>query len=391
VGVDTAAKTISLGILTPLTGAAAAPIGIPLTTGIETYFKYVNDNGGIGSSHYKINLIKKDNKYPDIATQQQDYNDIRNQVLMIAESLGTPTTVAIQQASRDDRMLVAAATLASNLACSPFMIMLGTPYRLQVENAFDYIVNEVGDKTAPVGIIYQHDEYGADGLAGYKEAKDFYSLNSVSEQPFDFGASQAALAAPISALKASGAKYVFVTATPGDAANIIGVGAALNYFPQWIFQSPAYASVLLSFAQLVPLMEHNVWVVGQGADWGDTTKPGMKLMMQNVQKYAPTQKPDGYFEFGYAEAIITTALLQKAAASGDLTRDGLYQAFHGLDVDLGQIYPDAHYGSLNTSCNGRVPTRDNVIYSIDHTAPGGVKSLSHDFIGAAAKVSDFSN
>ncbi len=67
----------------------------------------------------------------------------------------------------------------------------------------------------------------------------------------------------------------------------------------------------------------------------------------------PAQQADGYFEFGYTEALIVTAILQKAAADGDLTRDGLLKAFNSLtDVDLGQLYPDVHYGSTP---NQRVP------------------------------------
>src|SRR6185312_9131035 len=57
-GVDVANKTINLGILTPLSGPVAAPIGIPLTKGIETYFKAVNANGGIDG--FKVNLVEKD-------------------------------------------------------------------------------------------------------------------------------------------------------------------------------------------------------------------------------------------------------------------------------------------------------------------------------------------
>src|SRR5260221_8983240 len=46
-GVDVQAKTITLGILTPLTGPIAAPIGIPLTAGGEPFLKAVNHTGGI--------------------------------------------------------------------------------------------------------------------------------------------------------------------------------------------------------------------------------------------------------------------------------------------------------------------------------------------------------
>src|SRR5258706_6451984 len=51
-------KTINLGILTPLTGPVADPIGKPLTRGIEVFFKGINDAGGIGG--YKVNLIEKE-------------------------------------------------------------------------------------------------------------------------------------------------------------------------------------------------------------------------------------------------------------------------------------------------------------------------------------------
>src|SRR6516225_7171403 len=65
-GVDLNSKTISLGVLTPLSGPVAAPIGIPLTKGEETYFDSVNASGGIGG--FKIKLVERDSKY-DPATE----------------------------------------------------------------------------------------------------------------------------------------------------------------------------------------------------------------------------------------------------------------------------------------------------------------------------------
>src|SRR5215467_14879164 len=109
-GVDLNAKTINLGVLTPLSGPVAAPIGIPLTKGEETYFKSVNASGGIDG--FKVNLVEKDSQYnPQI--QVQMYNQIHNNVLMMAESLGSPTTQAIVELATRDKMLVSAASLDS--------------------------------------------------------------------------------------------------------------------------------------------------------------------------------------------------------------------------------------------------------------------------------------
>lgn len=381
-GVNTSAKTITLGILTPLSGPVAAPIGIPITKGIETYFKYINANGGIDG--YTVNLMEKDSQY-DPQVQVSDYEQIHNQVLMLAESLGTAPTHAIVSLSAQDHMLVTAATLDSYLARQQYMVLVGTPYRLQVENAFDYIVNKLGVKHPKVGIIYQDDSYGQDGLTGYKEAVACYGLDDVGQATYEL--TDTSFTAQVAQMKKAGAQYVFLSAIPTAAGPIVGTGYALGYNPRWILQSPAYANGLLQVQGLNQLLEHEAWVVGQGASWGDTSQPGMAEMLQNIQKYDPSQQPDGYFEFGYAEAKVTYAILKKAADNGDLTRAGLLNAFNSLqNVDIGGLYPTLHYGS---SANQRVPSRDNTIYAIDPTVPGNLKSLSGDFTGTCAAASQF--
>src|SRR5438270_6112553 len=381
VGVDVASKTITLGILSPYSGPVADPVGKPLANGVEVFFKSINDNGGING--YKVKFIEKDSQYnPQVQVTQ--YSQIRNQVLMVADSLGTATTFAIKDQAAADHMLVSAATLSSALAREKYLILVGTPYRLQVENAFDYIVNKLGIKSPATGIIYQNDEYGQDGLTGYKEAMSNYSLHDVGQATY--APTDTDFTAQVSQMKAAGAKFVFLTTLPSVTAKIIGIGHALGYDPQWILQSPAFSPLLLRVHSLVPLLS-KAWVVTQGATWGDTSQPGMKQMLDDVSKYALDQKPDSFFEFGYTESKITYALLKKAIDNTDLTREGLLNAFESLkNVDLGGLLPPVTYGS---SPNDRVPTRDSVVYAIDPSQPTSIRSLSGDFMGDAAKKSQF--
>ena len=380
-GVDVTNKTITLGILSPYSGPVADPIGKPLALGVKVYFDSVNANGGIDG--YKVNFVEKDTQYnPQLEVQH--YNEIHNQVLMIADSLGTPTTFAIKDLATADQMLVSAATLSSALAREKYLILLGTPYRLQVENAFDYVVKQLGVQNPSVGIIYQNDEYGQDGLTGYKEAVNFYHLHDAAQATY--AVTDTNYTAQISQLKASGAKYVFVTAIPTATAGIIVTAYKLGYNPQWILQSPAFAQALLAVPGLGALLSHD-WLVSQGATWGDTSQPGMAQMLNDVAKYAPNQKPDGFFQFGYTESKITYEILKKALDNNDITRDGLLTAFESLkSVDLGGLLPPVTYGS---SPNERVPTRDSIVFVIDPTQPTGVKPLSADFTGGAAQQSQF--
>jgi ABC-type branched-subunit amino acid transport system substrate-binding protein len=383
-GIDLANKTITLGVLTPLTGPVAAPIGIPLTAGIELYFKAVNDAGGIDG--FKVVLVERDSKYsPDL--QVQAYNDIHGRVAMIAESLGTPPTVAIKDLAAQDHMLVSAATLASSLAREKYLVLIGTPYRLQVENAFDYVVNKLHDANPKTGIIYQNDDYGQDGLTGYTEAVKAYNLNDVGQAPY--GTTDTSFVAQAAQMKAAGAKYVFLTATPTFTAKIILTAHALGYDPQWILQSPSFSPALLAVPGLGDLMTHEAWVVSQGAAWGDTSKPGMAEMLNDLKNAQSKQAPDGFFEFGFTESKVTYAILKKAADNKDLSRDGIFKAFESLrNVDLGGLEPNLNYGS-SSDPNQRVPSRDNTVYALDPTAPAGVKDLSGDFTGTAAAASKF--
>ncbi len=380
-GVDLANKTITLGILSPYSGPVADPIGIPLANGVKALFDHMNDHGGVDG--FKVKFSEEDTQYnPQLEVQK--YNQIRNQVLMIADSLGTPTTFAIKDQATADHMLVSGATLSSALAREKYLVLVGTPYRLQVENAFDYVVNKQGVKSPATGIVYQNDDYGQDGLTGYKEAINAYHLHNVAE--VTYAATDTSFTAQVSQLKASGAKYVFLTTIPSATAGIIGTAYQLGYNPQWILQSPAFAIGLLAVPALKPLLS-KAWVVAQGATWGDTSVPAMAQMLQDVAKYFPNQKPDGYFEFGYAESEITYAILKKALDNKDITRDGLFKAFESLKtVNLGGLYPPVTYGS---SPNQRVPTRDSVVYQVDPTAPADVKPLTPDFTGTAAMQSQF--
>ena len=383
-GVDTTAKTITLGILSPQSGGAIADlIGIPLANGVKALFAGVNASGGIDG--YKVNFIEKDTQYnPQI--EVTDYNQIHNKVLMIADSLGTPTTFAIKDESSTDHMLVSAATLSSALAREKYLILAGTPYRLQVENAFDYVVNTLHVSHPDTGIIYQNDEYGQDGLTGYKEAIAAYGLHDVAQA--SYGATDTTFTAQVSQMKASGAKYVFLTSIPGATGGIIGTAAQLGYFPQWILQSPAFATPLMAVPALAPLMAR-AWVMGQGAVWGDKSSSGMTQLLSDVAKFAPKQKPDAFFQAGYTYAKVTYAILKKAFDNNDITRDGLLKAFESLhNVDLGGLLPAVNYGS-SADPNSRVPTRDSVVFAIDPTQPTDVRALTPDFTGTAATKSQF--
>jgi ABC-type branched-subunit amino acid transport system substrate-binding protein len=386
-GVDAKTKTISLGVLSPLSGPVAV-IGKPLTAGQEAYFKSVNASGGIDG--WKVNLIERDSKY-DPQTEVQAFNQIADQVAFIAQSLGSPTTKAIQPTADQQKMLVGAAAQDSAFVTDPVMAVIGTPYAVDDANALDYIVRRTGHPHAKIGIIYQDDAYGQDGLRGYLAGLKTYHFDNVAEATYKVGDTD--LTAQVQKMRAGGAQYVFVVAVPTTAATIVGTGASEGYNPTWIFQGPAWSEYLMtsngtSSGKATPVakaLTSNVWVLGYEAQWGNMSVPGMRKFLSDTKTFAPTQIPDYYYMYGYAEAQMETAVLRKAIQTGDLTRQGILNAkLHLGTVSLGGLVPPLDY----TPALGPA-SRTSEIAKVDPGAPTFLKGVSSFFEGGAARGLQF--
>ena len=382
-GVNATTHTISLGVLSPLSGPVAV-IGKPLTAGQETWFKTVNAGGGIDG--WKVSLVERDSKY-DPQTEVQAFNQIANDVAFIAQSLGSPTTKAIQPQADQAKMLVGAAAQDSAFVTDPNMAVIGTPYAVDDANALDYIIRQTGHRNAKIGIIYQDDAYGQDGLRGYLAGLSTYHFNNVAEATYKVGDTD--LTAQVQKMRAAGAQYVFVVAVPSTAATIVGTGASQGYNPTWIFQGPAWSEYLMSSngtpkgtpTPVAKALASNVWVLGYEAQWGNMSVPGMGQFLADAKRYAPAQIPDYYYMYGYAEAQMETAVLRKAIQAGDLTRQGILNAkLHLGTVELGGLVPPLDYSPALGPAS-----RTTEIAKVDPNGPTFLKTVSPFFEGAAAK------
>jgi ABC-type branched-subunit amino acid transport system substrate-binding protein len=387
-GVNASTKTITLGVLSPLSGPVAV-IGKPLTAGQQAYFKSVNASGGING--WKVNLVMRDSKY-DPQTEVQDFNQISNQVAFIAQSLGSPTTKAIQPMADQEKMLVGAAAQDSSFVTDPVMAVIGTPYSVDDANALAYIAEHTGNSRPKVGIIYQDDAYGQDGLRGYLAGLKAYHFNNVAQATYQAGDTD--LTAQVQKMRSGGAQYVFVVAVPSTAATIVGTGASEGYNPTWVFQGPAWSEYLMTSngtasgtpTPVAKALASNVWVLGYEAQWGNMSVPGMQQFLANTKKYAPGQIPDYYYMYGYAEAQMETAVLRKAIQAGDLTRQGILNAkLHLGTVNLGGLVPPLNY----TPALGPA-SRMTEIGKVDPVAPTFLKTVTPFLEGSAAKTLQFS-
>jgi ABC-type branched-subunit amino acid transport system substrate-binding protein len=379
-GVDVATKTITIGDIGALTGPAA-PLGAQVAAGHEAYFKGLNDRGGING--WKVKLVVKDSGY---SPQQhvQLFGKLASSVALL-NSFGSPTTKAIQPQVDQQKLVTFPASFDSVWGADSVMAPVGAPYSVDIANVLDYYTKS-GAKKPKIGIIYQNDEYGADGLRGFKAAKDSLGFKDAGQQTFNVG--DTSFTAQVQKLKAAGADAVVVTALPSATGPIVGTAATLGFHPQWILQGPSFLEQLITKdgqlksppTPVAPALK-GALVTSFAAPWGSKDIPGMDQLIADHDKYSAKTPPSIYFTVAYAQGQVQAEILKKAIAERNLTRQGLLDAKLNLGtVDLGGITPSVSY-----SPHPGPPTRKSLITQIDPSVAGFLKTVSANH---GSKVAD---
>jgi ABC-type branched-subunit amino acid transport system substrate-binding protein len=369
-GVDASTKTIRVGDLNALSGPAAA-LGKPVAAGHQAYFKALNARGGIDG--WKVELAVEDTGYQP-QQHVQAYNALKSDIAIL-NSFGSPTTKAIQPQFQREKLVTVPASFDSIWGTDQTVAAVGTPYSIDVANALDY-VTEGGAKKLKVGIIYQNDEYGADGLRGFEAAQDTLGFTDAGRQSYKPGDSD--FTAQVQKLKAAGAGAVVVTALPSATGPIVGTAATLGFTPQWILQGPSFIEQLITKdgtagAKPTPVAAalKGAIVTSFSAPWGDAAAPGMKQLLADQKRFAPDQPPSIYFALAYSQGKVVEQILRSAMRSGDLSREGILDAKENLgEVDLGGIAPAVTYTPA-----GGPPSRKTLITEIDPGVPGFLKVI----------------
>jgi ABC-type branched-subunit amino acid transport system substrate-binding protein len=369
--------TISVGVVTPQTGGVEI-IGDPLTNGNRVYFEYVNEELGGIAGQYPIEMEIVDSQY-DATVAVQQYNAIKENVVMFAQLLGTPTVNAVLEQLVRDNIVAAPASLDSFWVREQQLLPIGAPYQIQAINGLSWYLEEGGGDTSQTICAAIHDDpYGEAGLEGVEFAAG--ELGFELATTVRFAATSTEFSAPLGELQAAGCEVVWLTATPTTAGGLLGTAAAAQYAPQWLAQSPTWLS-LFAQGDLAPYLQANYLLVGEGTTWGDMSQPGMAQMIEHQEAYAPDQQPDIYFVFGYAQAQAVTQVLERAVENGDLSRDGIVEAMNSIEVlEFGGLFGDYPYGPPED----RDPPRTNTIYRVDPATPGGLAAEVTEVESAAA-------
>jgi ABC-type branched-subunit amino acid transport system substrate-binding protein len=333
-GVDPARKVISLGALNAETGPAKL-IGVAYANGKRLVAKAVQAGVLKLPDGWTIELVERDHTYnPQQAVQL--YKELQPKVLLFATSFGTQATLPLLEDLRRDDVLAFPASLSSELAKDEHTPPLGPSFKVEAMRAMDWAVEAAGgaDKVK-AGIVYQRDDYGADGVAGWAAAAEHHKVKIVVEQTVKPGDQDFTTVAK--ALKDAGANYVLLTVLPNHTQGLLGAAQKMQYAPVWLGNTAAWHDVFFTKLK-APMFETFHWITGL-TYWGEDV-PGMKEFLEVWKTHgAGMGDPDFYLLTSYVQGLVQLEVLKRAIEAKQLDRAGVRKALHSITSwDGGGLY-----------------------------------------------------
>ena len=343
---------IKIGNINPYSGPASAYSVVGKTE--AAYFNKVNVEGGINGR--KINFISYDDAYsPPKAVEQARKLVESDGVLLIFNSLGTPSNTAIQKymnAKKVPQLFVATgATKWNDPKVFPWTMGFRPNYQSEGHVYAQYLLREFPQ--GKIGILFQNDDYGKDYVKGLKDGLNG-KMRIVSEFPYE--TTDPTIDSQMISLKNSGADIFYDVTTPKFAAQAIKKAADIEWKALHLLNnvSNSVGGVLkpAGFEISKGILSTNYVKDATDPTWKDD--PGYREWLAFMDKYYPDgDKTNGFVVEGYIAAQALVQVLQQCG--DDLTREHIMnQAANLHALALPMLLPGI---TVNTSPTDFAPIK----------------------------------
>ncbi len=358
-------NTITLGVLTDLTGVFAA-LGKDITNANTLFWKDQKV-----CDRYSVKLDVKDTGY---VPQQgvQLFSDMKDNVLAMQQTIGSPINAALAPEYESEKIVNLPSAWSASLTQIPGTGVVGATYQVEISNGYDYLFEKgllkEGDT---VGHIYFEGEYGANGLEGSKAVAKERGLKLIESKikPTDQD-----MTAQVTQFKAAGVKAMILTVAPTQTASAAGVAAAQGLDVPILGNNPVFAPGLLSGPAAAKLKE-DLYVASPISSFDQHPE-----LLKEYQAAYPGGTPSLGVVFGFGMGEVMKSVLDQACEDGDLTREGVLSAFNDLqEVNTADLVVPIEGFEL-----GKSPSKESFILR-PADVPGGAKIEKEAFAGAFAE------
>jgi ABC-type branched-subunit amino acid transport system substrate-binding protein len=354
---------------------------------MNAYFKYVNDNGGVYGR--KVTLIQKNDEYsPQLSIAKTNELILKDKVFALVGPLGTANytsvhkSVGIAKRGVPSLFLNTGFSGFANKKSYPTSFMVLPSYAMEAKIIAQFLKeNHAGKK---LGIVYQNDEFGIDGMGAFKAAGTKFDVSVA----YTSGTQSAATAQTwVSQLAAGGAQVVVFFGVTSATAPLLAVADAAKYAPQWILGSVGADPLTLRALGVKLSVLNGAQTPAGNPSPNDTTDEYVKQFQEINAKYN-TAAFDDYVLQGMNIGLMTVQALR--AAGPRPTRKGLISAME----TKGSSFASVAYSPLGFSKTSNVGHTGYYMAVMDATGDrkpvgGKVKLYTTDSGSGPVVVSTF--
>jgi ABC-type branched-subunit amino acid transport system substrate-binding protein len=303
--IGVSADTILFGQAAALDGPSSA-LGQGMRQGIRAAFAEVNARGGVRGR--KLKLISRDDGYdPDRSVAETNRLIEEDKVFALIGAVGTPTTTATVPIAKAKNVPFIGPFTGAEFLRSPDLrnvVNIRASYGAEAEAWIKYLTEE--RKVSRIGIFYQDDSFGRDGLAGVKKALDKRGMELVAEGTFERNTK--AVGSALRALKRAEPEAIVMVGTYGPCAEFIKLSHRGEFNP--IFVNVSFVGANALAKELGP--EGNGVIVSQVVPFPWNTSTRVVADYQAAEKALdPAMKPEFVSLEGYLSGRLVAAALDK--------------------------------------------------------------------------------
>jgi len=310
---------IRIGQWGPQTGPAA-PWG-SVARGSKLLFDIVNEEGGINGR--KIKYFIRDDMYNPAQTVGVVKELVERQgVFAFVGGVGSATGMAVKDYLAANKIIWVSPSAADQdfvQPLNPYLFAVYPLYRDEANVLAKYIVEKL--KMKKIGILYQNDAYGKDGLEGAKERLATYKISLVAEIPVE--PTEKDFASQILRLKNSGAEAVLMYVNPTAAVISLKTAANVGFKPQWV------SSNTLSDYPLMFKISGGLWegvITGAFGEVPDSMNPLMVKYREAAKRLNPQER---WGVFYYAGILFADPLVEALKKVGrNLSTESVLKALN---------------------------------------------------------------
>jgi len=332
-------ETLTVGMSAAFSGGAKE-LGRSMRVGIESYFRQVNDKGGIHGRKILLSALN-DGYEPQKAIKNiEEFVSGEKPVMAMIGNVGTPTAKVILPQAREHKLLLlgtfSGASLLRNDPPDRYVFNYRASYEEETSAIIHHYVHEKKIAAQNIAVFYQNDSFGLDTLESIKETLYEYDVSQSSVMTSNYERNTVRVDAAVTkmsdqldrveavivvgtyAASAAFTKGMREVGYTGEIANISFVG------------SRALAEL---FQELDPELGQGI-LITQVVPMYDSYASGVLNYREALAQYYPNEKPDFISLEGYIVANIFVTAIQRVGRN--FNNEDLVTALESIDdLDLG--------------------------------------------------------